>query len=348
MTRVGIIGTGWGARVQVPAFREAGLDVTSIAGFDAAKTRRIAGELGLRPFEEWTDLIRSDVELVTIVTPPSEHRAMAAAVLERGKHVINEKPTALNAVEAKELLDIARSRPDQIAIVDHELRFLSAWRAARERVSELGPLRYIEARYSSPARGDRRRPWNWWADAQRGGGVWGAVGSHFVDAVRYLGFEIEKVQALLHSFITQRPYGTETRDVTSDDFASVVLRLRGGGLATLQLSAVAGGADEPSVLTAHFEEGAMRLTREELLLARPGQSYERVAGNDFQERPGNSFGGAFGSGTVELGRALRRALDEGDRSALTPAATFEDGLAQQLVLDAARRSAKRDGAWEAV
>jgi hypothetical protein len=45
MARIGIIGTGWGARVQVPAFREAGLDVVAIAGSHRNKTRRVAGEL---------------------------------------------------------------------------------------------------------------------------------------------------------------------------------------------------------------------------------------------------------------------------------------------------------------
>jgi len=63
---------------------------------------------------------------------------------------------------------------------------------------------------------------------------------------------------------------------------------------------------------------------------------ERIAGGDLSQRPGNSPGGAFGTGTYLLGVALRRAIDDGDRSALAPAATFEDGLAQQRVLDAAR------------
>jgi hypothetical protein len=49
-----------------------------------------------------------------------------------------------------------------------------------------------------------------------------------------------------------------------------------------------------------------------------------------------------------LGLALRRALDEGDRQALAPAATFEDGLAQQRVLVAARRSHAAGGRWENV
>src|SRR5260221_11710013 len=72
MTRIGIIGTGWGARVQVPAFREAGLDVVAIAGHDSLKTRQTARELELTPFDDWHELVTMNVDLVTIVTPPSE------------------------------------------------------------------------------------------------------------------------------------------------------------------------------------------------------------------------------------------------------------------------------------
>lgn len=64
-----------------------------------------------------------------------------------------------------------------------------------------------------------------------------------------------------------------------------------------------------------------------------------------ESRPGNSHGGAFGSGTLHLAHALRVAIDEGDRSALAPAATFADGLRQQRVLDAARQSSRAGGIW---
>src|SRR5215212_1238028 len=159
MARIGIIGTGWGARSQVPNFRDAGLDVVAVA------------------------------------TPPSEHLAMGIAALDGGKHLLCEKPTAVNAAEAEQLLEAGRRNPGRVAIIDHELRFLPSFRAARERMDELGGVRYAEVRYASPSRGDRSREWNWWSDAARGGGIWGAVGSHFVDALRFFGMEIESVQA---------------------------------------------------------------------------------------------------------------------------------------------------------
>jgi len=76
------------------------------------------------------------------------------------------------------------------------------------------------------------------------------------------------------------------------------------------------------------------------------KAFARIAGGDLQQRAGNSPGGAFGTGTLLLARAVRAAIESGNREALAPAATFEDGLAQQRVLDAARRSSENGGRWE--
>ena len=349
MAKVGIVGTGWGARVQVPTFREAGLDVVAIAGFHRNKTRQVAAELGVRPHDQWQELISAgDVDLVSVVAPPYEHREIALAALEAGKHVLCEKPTTLSPLEAEHLVTAARRRPQQIALIDHELRFLPSWREARARIAnDVGRIRSAEVRYSSPGRNDPARAWNWWSDASRGGGIWGAVGSHYVDALRYFGAEIESAQALLHTVIRQRPFGDGTREVTSDDWASVDLRMRDGAVASLELCAVSSGPDEASVLTIHGDRGAMRFVGEEVLLSQNKAPFERIAGGPLEQRPGNSLGGAFGTGTLHLGRALRAALDEGDRSQLAPAATFEDGLMQQRVLDAARASSA-NGGWTVV
>lgn len=332
MANILIVGAGWGSRVQTPLFREAGLNVLGVAGRN-----------------DWRERIADPaVDLVSVTTPPSEHREMALAALEAGKHVLCEKPTALDAGEAEELVEAARRHPDRIALIDHELRFLPAWREARERIGEIGAIRYAEVRYSSPARGDRGRAWNWWSDASRGGGIWGAVGSHFIDALRYFGMEVESARGVMSTTIDRRPFGDGTREVTSDDLASVQLRLQGGALAVMSFSAVAAGPDESSVMTIHGESGAMRFGGAEVLLSKGGAPFTRMAGEEMAKIPGNSHGGAFGTGTLHLARALRAALDDGNRDALAPAATFEDGLAQQRVLDAARKSSSDGGGWVVV
>src|SRR6266511_3578985 len=137
MATVSIIGRGWGAKVQAPAFREAGLEVVKIAGR-----------------KDWREMVASrDIDIITVVMPPPTHLEIATAVLEAGKHVVSEKPTAMNASEAEQLVAVAKRHPSQIALIDHELRFLPAWRAARERIGEIGALRFAEVRYASPSRG---------------------------------------------------------------------------------------------------------------------------------------------------------------------------------------------------
>jgi predicted dehydrogenase len=162
------------------------------------------------------------------------------------------------------------------------------------------------------------------------------VGSHHIDAIRYFGREIVGVQATLATIIGER----SGKPVTSDDFAAVHLRLSDGSIAAMTFSFVAGGPDEPTTMTIHGENGALRLIGEELLHAKRNEPFARVAGNDLASRPGNSSGGAFGSGTYHLGVALKAALEGGDPAALAPAATFEDGLAQQRILDAARATSR--------
>jgi predicted dehydrogenase len=324
MAQIAVIGSGWGARVQAPTFRDVGLDVITVRGHD------------------WRSAIASEAELVSIATPPFTHVEITLAALEAGKHVLCEKPAAVNAAEAERLAAAARDHRERITLIDHELRFLPSFIEARRRVAQLGGIRYIETRYSSPSRGDRLREWTWWSAAEQGGGVWGAVGSHVVDALRYLtGTDIVAAQASVNTIIRER----SGRAVTSDDFTAVHLRLATGAIAAMTFSAVGSGPDEPSVITIHCEDGALRLSAAELLFAKRNEPFARVAGEDLPKRAGNSMGGAWASGTLELGRALKRALEDGDRSALEPAATFEDGLAHQRVLDAARASEANDGRW---
>src|SRR5262249_13835302 len=153
-------------------------------------------------------------------------------------------------------------------------------------------LRYVEVRFASPARGDRSRAWNWWSDASRGGGTWGAVGSHSIDAIRYFGHEITAVQALLVTIVDERSDGETMQKVTADDFAAVHLRLDDHAVAAMTFSFVAGGPDEPIVTILHGEQGALRLIGEELLHARRNEPWSRVAGDELAKRNGNSNGGA--------------------------------------------------------
>ncbi len=340
MTGVGIIGTGWGARVQVPAFRSAGLEVTALAGSQAAKTARIAGELGVAwHTADWRMLLeRPDVDVVSIVTPPGMHCAMAVAALESGKHVLCEKPTALDGTEAAAMRAAAVARPAQFALIDHELRFLPALRHARDLIVQgaIGAVRHAEARSVNRSRSDPGRAWNWWSAAAQGGGVLGAIGSHQIDLLRYLlADEVVFASGVTHTFIAERRDRSGVlRPVTADDYVAANLYFAGGAAATIMASVVA-PHDEPNSLTISGAAGALRFVG--------GRLRHSVGGEFVDVTPAHSqsfpadIDGDFPQGTVYLGAALRAAL-AGDRAALALAATFDDGLAVQRVIDLIRAS----------
>src|ERR1044071_2910868 len=132
------------------------------------------------------------LDLVVISSTPDAHARYSIAALEAGKHVLCEKPMAIDAFEASQMLEAAAARPDRLAWIDHELRYEPNRRRVREliRANAIGELRHIELSLKPYLRGDGRpqafdAPWTWWSDAARGGGLLGAVGSHLIDLCRF-------------------------------------------------------------------------------------------------------------------------------------------------------------------
>ncbi|MEM8529418.1 MAG: Gfo/Idh/MocA family oxidoreductase [Chloroflexota bacterium] len=342
---VAIIGSGWGTRVQVPAFRSAGLTITALVGSDQAKTERIARELGIPvALSDWRAMLeRDDVSLVSIVTPPDLHNEMVQATLAAGKHVLCEKPTAMNATEAQQMLDAANAHPNQMALIDHELRFLPALIHARRLIVDgaIGQVRHALGMVIGPFRADRNREWNWWSDASRGGGLLGAISSHQIDTLRYLlGTEVTHASATLNTFITERPASEGNKPVSSDDYYSLRLQFANGALANLEGSSVA-LLDEPNSLTIYGDEGTLRWTNGQLLHAAAGAAFEDITPAHTCEIP-EGLSGDFPQGTVYLGHALRQFV-AGDCMAIATGATFTDGLHVQRTLDAARTSHAQGG-----
>src|SRR5580765_6817933 len=109
MTGVVVFGTGFGCYTHVRALRGAGFDVRAVVGRDAAKTatraRLFDVPRGLTSVDD--ALALSDVDAVTIATPPDTHAELVRAALAAGKHVLCEKPFARDADEARSLLAAA-------------------------------------------------------------------------------------------------------------------------------------------------------------------------------------------------------------------------------------------------
>lgn len=341
---VGIIGAGFARSTQVPAFRACpGVDVLSLASAHREKAAAAARELGIpHATDDWRDVLaHPGVDLVCISTPPALHKQMALEALAAGKAVLCEKPTALDAAEAEAMLREARAQ-GRLALLDHELRFLPARQRAREliRGGALGAVRHARVVYRSDNRAAASRPWDWWSDAAQGGGVLGALGSHAVDALRFLlGREPSEVLGSLTVHTAERTEaGSGTvRPVTADEEASVLLRFGPDVTATVELSSVEAG--EPVHAVEVFGAyGALRLERHRLWHSAVGsRAWEPVELPALEVLPAGLPDNEWARGFLLFAREVVRALREG-MPLVEGAATFEDGWRNQLVLDAARRS----------
>ncbi|MEQ1834578.1 MAG: Gfo/Idh/MocA family oxidoreductase [Candidatus Eisenbacteria bacterium] len=236
--RVAILGTSFGRLVQVPGFqRHPGFELVAIAGRDAAKTERIAHELGIpKGYGDWRELLeREQPQLVSIVTPVDLHHDMMLAAIQAGAHVHCEKPTALHRWQAIAMRDAALAA-GRVAGINHEFRFFPARAHALDLVKRgaIGRPRRAEilGRYPIWARADSR-PFTWLADATRGGGILGALGSHHTDCVRTFFGEPASVLA---SVRTDQPRRGNER-ATADDACTIHYEFAGGASALIDLSA---------------------------------------------------------------------------------------------------------------
>src|SRR5215471_6708290 len=122
--KVGVIGVGFGAQVYVPAFQSEGWNVAAICSRNRDKAAKVAADAGIRGvYSDPLELIaRDDLDAVAIASPPAGHHPLAIAALAAGRHVLCEKPFALNVAEAIDMRDAA-AKTRLTAMVGHEFRF---------------------------------------------------------------------------------------------------------------------------------------------------------------------------------------------------------------------------------
>jgi predicted dehydrogenase len=216
--RVGVIGTSFGARIHVPALREAGFEVVALVGTDPDKTLRRIERLGIpHACTSLAQALELDLQAVSIATPPATHAPLAAEAIEAGCHVLCEKPFTLNAAEAEELVRRsggagaggsggvdggggvgmgAGAGAGVVGMVGHEFRWslaqsTVAWGLAQGVIGT--PRMAVSASFISMLRGFAMP--EWWSDPLLGGGWLRASGSHRIDALRQWFGEVEGVSA---------------------------------------------------------------------------------------------------------------------------------------------------------
>ncbi len=351
--RVGFIGAGWTERVQIPTFRLGGLTAQAICANQPENAQRVAEKLEIpQVYNSWRELVHSaDVDIVSIATPPHLHAEIAIAALRAGKHVICEKPTSLNVAEAENMFAAAQAAPNQLAIIDHELRFHPQRAHLRQLMREgyIGNTLYLELDWLYSHRLDPQLPWSWHSDIDRGGGSLGALGSHLIDLSRWISGRIDGLVAQLQTahFLRPDPQVNGSRRVTSDDSANLLVQFGTGIQGRITVNALYPDNRGMSVLVVGTE-GALKIDDQDQLWGLKSEDYphgewEPIAVGDETKELDLPNRSPFTIGSYYLAKALSDVLSK-SQIIIPEAASFYDGLIVQRVLDAARRS-HRERTW---
>lgn len=347
MLRVGVVGTGFGAQVQIPTFRaHPRVQVVAVASGTPGKAQQVASRFEIpHAFDDARQMLaKVELDLVSITSPPDTHHPISLAALARGRHVLCEKPMALSAGQAQEMLDEAvRTRVTHV--IDHELRFSPNRRKISRLIEEgfIGVPRHALITVVGTGRADPAKPWTWWSDAARGGGILGAQGSHQIDSLRYFLGEMTAAFGTTETYIKERPDPDRggRRPVTADDFASFSVRFASGAVGTVINSGVASHGVGPRT-EIWGAEGTLMLDGDERLWgARRGESLKELTEAETVKAPaGMDYSPLWGLSFIRLADHVVNAIL--DQTPIAPAATFADGLQVQRVMDAVSASA---GQW---
>jgi len=342
-----VVGTGFGCRVHVPALRAAGFDVVALVGTDPDRTARRAERSEVPA--SFTDLDAAlalpDVAAVTVSTPPHAHAPLSIAAVEAGKHVICEKPFALDASDARRMFSAAE-RAGVTHLVGHEFRWATE-RAVGGRAIETGIIG--EPRFATfvsyvplVADPDTKVP-RWWFDHDAGGGWLGASGSHIVDQIRTWLGEFASVSATLNV--------VSARGEVAEDSFTVRFTLTSGVEGVLQQTA-AGWGRYGGITRVAGTDGSLWTEGDAVWVAdREGTRRLPVppdlalpSAPEESDDPRHKFTHLELGPYTRLCEVLRAGVDGRPIDAPVPIPTFADGVACMEVLDAIRASAAADGA----
>lgn len=373
-----IAGTGFIGPVHVEAVRRLGHRVLGILGSTSEKSQAAARALGLeKAYESFAQLVSDpEVEVVHIATPNRFHNEQCQAALAAGKHVICEKPLAMNARETAELVRLAAAHRTLIAAVNYNMRFYPLCLEARERIrtGELGDVFHITGSYL--------QDWllyesdfNWRVEAEEGGELRAVadIGTHWLDLVTFIAeLEVAEVCADLRTVhpVRQKPAGgretfagsaasaraASPAAISTEDYGSVLLRFANGARGCLSVSQVSAGrknrlhfeiagskeamawdSEKPDTLwIGHRNQANEELGRDPALLARSVQAYTNFPGGHAEGFP-DTF--------KQLYRAIYDSICAGQPNPLVP--TFADGHREVLICEAILQS-HRSGTWEKV
>lgn len=350
IVRIGMIGAGHIAHSHAQAWRKEAT-LTAVASRRIESARSLAERHGIpHVCQDANELLnRDDIDAVGIATPHHLHHPIALAALAAGKSVFCEKPLALDGSQAREMWSAAKPGPVKTGM-QSGIRLFPALRllARLLRDGQAGKIHTFDAHWSFDWARDPRFPLTWrFKRAEAGTGALGDLGVYMIDAARWLVGEIGQVNAELAVYIPRRPVLTsdghfgelrrlhreeklyiprETGPVENDDVCQLLLRFENGARGSIRTSRL----HQEHSIRVDCERTTYRwqMTGDQRLMERSSEAeYTPV---EMSEPPGD------GSIVSAFLNNIRRNEDEPP--------TFLDGLAAQLVIDAAVRS-HETGGW---
>jgi predicted dehydrogenase len=234
----------------------------------------------------------------------------------------------------------AADRTDVVAMIDYEFRFSPARTYMAELLDEnyVGEIRVADFNIHFDWRTlPEDKQWNWWSEAERGGGVLGAFGSHAVDALRNLMGNPRRLFCDLATFVKER----DGKAVTSDDAFNMIIEFMSGARASVQITQAAGMNDvkfgvygtDGQLIIPHIHMNQLLGGKRADGQSSPIEIPDRLR----LEPEAHPLRPPFRA----LLHSMVHAIDEHRPS---PHPNFEDALWSQIIVDAARESARK-GAW---
>ena len=288
--RLALLGTGKMAATHAAQFKAiAGVELVAALDVDRQRVEAFAAQFGIK--RAFTDLDRllkdGECEAVSIVAPDAAHMPLSLECLKAGKHVLCEKPLALNKKDALKMVAAAKSA-GVVNLVNLSYRNWSALQGAAQRVQrgDIGEVRHVEASYlqswlSSKVWGDWRTTpaWLWRLSTRHGShGVLGDVGVHIVDFATYPAGPIASVYSQLKAF--HKAPGDRVGEYVLDanDSATLCVEFKNGALGTLHTSRWASGHANRLFLKVYGTKGAIDIDSE-----RSTTAYRICCGKDLDK-----------------------------------------------------------------
>jgi predicted dehydrogenase len=256
--RVAIAGTGFVGAVHAQAVRAAGGTVAGVVASTPERSRDAAVRLGAgRGYDSAEALVADEsVDVVHVCTPNHLHEDLAQRALAAGKHVICEKPLAIDVEGAQRLADLAAGEP-AVSAVPFAYRYYPTVHEARHRIAsgQSGAVHLIHGTYLQDWLLDSEDD-NWRVDAELGGvsRAFADIGSHWCDLAEFVsGHRLTRLSARTMIAVPERRRGDgreafargngdgEVREISTEDAVVVQFETDGGALGSAVISQISAG-----------------------------------------------------------------------------------------------------------